>query len=81
MALSNLTESQLEARLSFLERQMSTRGVRDPKSMPHITQTYQLVMDELVRRDLEKAGVLVWAVNQQSIAVKSKSASARLRKA
>ena len=27
--LCNLSEQQLEARLSFLERQMSTRGVRD----------------------------------------------------
>lgn len=47
-----MTEAQLTARLSFLEQQMNTAGIQDPKSMPALQHTYEKVLNELVRRDL-----------------------------
>ncbi len=45
-----LTIEQLEARLDWLERLMSRANLKD---LPCLNATYQRVLDELVRRDLE----------------------------
>lgn len=49
--MSRLTTEQLEDRLGWLERMMSTAS---PKDLPALNQTYQKIMDELARRDLEQ---------------------------
>lgn len=50
--LSEMTEKQLELRLSVVERMVAE--CRDTKSLPHLNLTYQRLMDELVRRDLKR---------------------------
>lgn len=47
----NLTTKQLEQRLGWVEGMIVTAH---PKDLPALNQTYQRIMDELVRRDLEK---------------------------
>ncbi len=48
----NLSTSQIEARLAALERMIA--DCRDIKSLPSLNATYQKLLDELVRRDLEE---------------------------
>lgn len=52
MSLKSMTIEQLESRLSIMEDVINRE--RDTKSLPHHNQTYQMIFDELVRRDMEK---------------------------
>lgn len=51
MALQDLTEQQLETRLSVIEAAMSTSDI---KELAFLNSMHQKIMDELVRRDLQK---------------------------
>lgn len=51
MSLKTMTIEQLETRLSWVESLISEE--RDPKNLPFHNHTYQMIMDELVKRDME----------------------------
>lgn len=48
--LSKLTDAQIDQRLTLAEALVLTCD--DPKSLPFLNRTFQLLLDEQVRRDL-----------------------------
>jgi hypothetical protein len=52
MAVENLTDEQLEARLDWLE--LLIVRTKDTKSLPALNDTMHKLLDEQVRRDLVK---------------------------
>ena len=48
--IENLSDRQLEARLAALEKMIASA---DPKDLPALNHTFQALLDEQVRRDLE----------------------------
>lgn len=49
--LAKMTDEQIDARLDSIERMISKA---DAKQLPALNQTFQRLIDEQVRRDLEK---------------------------
>ncbi len=54
MAVSSLSDEQIESRLNVLERLIQTE--KDEKNLPALNATLQRLLDEQVRRDLDREG-------------------------
>jgi hypothetical protein len=51
--VEDLSDEQIEARLGMLEARIARADVKD---LPYLNDTYQKLLDEQVRRDLEASG-------------------------
>lgn len=51
MALKRLSDAQLDARLDYLEQKIAQAN---PKDLPYLNSLFRKILEELVRRDLER---------------------------